>query len=80
VNGLLLFWILLEATGSAGGSFVVAALFVLPPINVESVTCYLVNRAVCPMHLAANMLFGLVVMGVAAFGSAVIALIVGTRR
>ena len=37
LNALLLFWILLQATGYAGRSFVVAALFALHPINVESV-------------------------------------------
>ena len=37
LNTLLLFWVLLRATGSAGPSFVVAALFALHPVNVESV-------------------------------------------
>ena len=37
LNALLLFWVLLRATGAAGPSFVVAALFALHPINVESV-------------------------------------------
>ena len=37
LNALLLFWVLLRATGSPGRSFVVAALFALHPINVESV-------------------------------------------
>lgn len=37
VNALLLFWILLRATGYAGRSFMVAALFALHPINVETV-------------------------------------------
>ncbi len=36
-NALLLFWVLLRATDSVGPSFVVAALFALHPINVESV-------------------------------------------
>lgn len=36
-NGLLLFWVLLSATGFAGRSFMVAALFALHPINVEAV-------------------------------------------
>ncbi len=36
LNVALLFWILLQATGSAGRSFMVAALFALHPINVES--------------------------------------------
>src|ERR1019366_94429 len=37
LNSLLLFWVLLRATGSPGPSLVVAALFALHPINVESV-------------------------------------------
>ena len=37
VNTLLLFWVLLRATRSAGTSLMVAALFALHPINVESV-------------------------------------------
>ena len=37
VNALLLFWVLLHATGYAGRSFLVAALFALHPINVETV-------------------------------------------
>ena len=37
VNVLLLFWVLLRATGSPGPSLVVAALFALHPVNVESV-------------------------------------------
>jgi len=36
-NVVLLFWVLLGATGYAGRSFMVAALFALHPINVESV-------------------------------------------
>lgn len=36
-NAMLLFWILLRATGFSGRSFMVAALFALHPINVESV-------------------------------------------
>ena len=37
LNTLLLFWVLLRATGSPGPSLMVAALFALHPINVESV-------------------------------------------
>jgi tetratricopeptide (TPR) repeat protein len=36
-NALLLFWVLLHATGCPGRSFMVAALFALHPINVETV-------------------------------------------
>jgi len=36
-NALLLFWVLLRATGYCGRSFMVAALFALHPINVETV-------------------------------------------
>src|ERR1039457_221194 len=37
LNALLLFWVLRQATGYSGRSFMVAALFALHPINVESV-------------------------------------------
>jgi len=37
INGWLLFWVLLEATGSVWPSWMVAELFVLHPVNVESV-------------------------------------------
>ena len=37
LNAVLLFWVLLRATGFAGRSFMVAALFALHPINVETV-------------------------------------------
>ncbi len=37
VNAVLLFWVLLRATGYAGRSAMVAALFALHPINVETV-------------------------------------------
>ncbi len=36
-NVLLLFWILQQATGAVGRSFVVAALFAVHPLNVETV-------------------------------------------
>jgi len=36
-NAVLLFWVLLRATGYEGRSFMVAALFALHPLNVESV-------------------------------------------
>ena len=37
LNAVLLFWVLLRATGFAGRSFAVAALFAVHPINVQSV-------------------------------------------
>jgi hypothetical protein len=37
INAVLLFWVLLRATGFAGRSFMVGAMFALHPINVESV-------------------------------------------
>jgi len=37
INALLLFWVLLQATGYVGRSAMVAALFALHPVNVESV-------------------------------------------
>ena len=37
LNAVLLYWVLLRATGGAGRSFMVAALFALHPVNVESV-------------------------------------------
>jgi len=37
LNAVLVFWVLVWATGYAGRSFMVAALFALHPINVESV-------------------------------------------
>ncbi len=37
LNAVLLFWVLLQATGFAGRSFAVAALFAVHPINVQSV-------------------------------------------
>ena len=37
LNAVLVFWVLLRATGCAGRSFMVAALFAVHPINVEPV-------------------------------------------
>ncbi len=37
INAVLLFWVLQRATGYVGRSFMVAALFALHPVNVESV-------------------------------------------
>ena len=37
IDAVVLFWVLLQATGFLGRSFMVAALFALHPINVESV-------------------------------------------
>ncbi len=37
LNALLLFWVLQRATGHTGRSFMVAALFALHPVNVETV-------------------------------------------
>ena len=37
LDAVLLFWVLLRATGYAGRSFMVAALFAVHPLNVESV-------------------------------------------
>lgn len=37
INALLLFWVLQRATGHAGRSFMVASLFALHPVNVETV-------------------------------------------
>ena len=58
LNAVLLFWILLEATGSAGRSFMVAALFALHPINVESVVWVAERKNLL------SMLFFLLALGV----------------
>ena len=58
LNAVLLFWILLQATGSAGRSFMVAALFALHPINVESVVWVAERKNLL------SMLFFLLALGV----------------
>ena len=58
LNAVLLFWILLQATGSAGRSFMVAALFALHPINVESVVWIAERKNLL------SMLFFLLALGV----------------
>jgi tetratricopeptide (TPR) repeat protein len=49
LNAALLFWVLLRATGGAGRSFVVAALFAVHPINVESVVWVAERKTVLSM-------------------------------
>jgi hypothetical protein len=56
-NVVLLFWVLLRATGYAGRSFMVAALFALHPINVESVAW------VAERKTSLSMLFFLLALG-----------------
>ena len=57
VNALLLFWVLQRATGSSGRSFMVAALFALHPINVETVAWIAERKNVL------SMLFFLLALG-----------------
>ena len=57
VNAVLLFWVLLRATGYAGRSFMVAALFALHPLNVESVAWVAERKNVL------SMLFFLLALG-----------------
>lgn len=57
LNALLLFWVLRRATGFAGRSFMVAALFAVHPINVESVVWIAERKTVL------SMLFFLVALG-----------------
>src|ERR1019366_5519430 len=58
LNVALLFWVLLQATGSTGRSFMVAALFALHPINVESVVWVAERKNLL------SMLFFLLALGV----------------
>jgi len=57
LNAVLLFWVLLRATGFTGRSFMVAALFALHPINVESVVWIAERKNVL------NMMFFLLALG-----------------
>jgi len=49
LNAALLFWVLLRATGYAGRSFMVAALFAVHPVNVESVVWISERKTVLSM-------------------------------
>jgi len=49
LNAVLLFWVLWRATGSTGASWMVAALFALHPINVESVAWVAERKTVLSM-------------------------------
>ena len=49
LSAALLFWVLLRATGYAGRSFMVAALFAVHPINVESVAWISERKTVLSM-------------------------------
>ena len=49
IDVVLLFWVLLRATGSPGRSFMVAALFAVHPINVESVAWVAERKTILSM-------------------------------
>ncbi len=57
LNALVLFWVLQKATGSIGRSFMVAAMFALHPVNVETVAWIAERKSLL------SMLFFLLALG-----------------